>query len=178
MAPFTTHEFEKAQLGWTVSAGGLKIKIDECYTVYLPLVRGLHPLVRGLHPLVGYNDRIEWRLWKKHYISVNGYFTSRLDWQGNPHHQSFSDLELANPNVGPGHLASLAAWIQAQERPGLPGPRSLLSLPHPKPAAPRLLPALKLLTNRSFGVRSRDRPSHGRDSVYRCHLQSLSPRKI
>ena len=90
-----------------------------------------------------------------------------MDWQGKAHPQSFSDLELANPNVGPGHLTSLAAWIQAQERPGLPGPRSLLSLPHPKPAAPRLLPALHLLANRSLGIRSRDKPSHGRDSVYR-----------
>ena len=45
MAPFTTYVFEKAQSGWTAGAGGWKINIVECYTVYLPLVRGLHSLV-------------------------------------------------------------------------------------------------------------------------------------
>jgi len=83
----------------------------------------------------------------------------RIDWEGNPHPQTFSDLERQFPHVSAQHITALTSWLRAIPRTvSVPGPRSLLSLPGVRPGPARLLTPLNLINNQQFGL-SRKHPN-------------------
>jgi len=80
----------------------------------------------------------------------------RLDWEGNPHSQTFSDLERQFPHVSAQHITALTSWLRAIPRTvSVPGPRSLLSLPGVRPGPERLLTPITLIKNQQFGLTRR-----------------------
>eukprot|EP00092_Neocalanus_flemingeri_P004293 GFUD01004614.1.p1 GENE.GFUD01004614.1~~GFUD01004614.1.p1 ORF type:complete len:2283 (-),score=565.95 GFUD01004614.1:61-6909(-) len=96
----------------------------------------------------------------------------RIDWQGNPHSQTFSDLERQFPHVSAQHITALTSWLRAIPRTvSVPGPRSLLSLPGVRPGPVRLLTPMEMINNQQFGLTKKQ--SHTKISMYSSVYERL-----